>query len=269
MIKIGCNFLSLHDTSIEAFIKTAYDLRLDVVDFHQRAFTSTDSGYLSSIKALCLKYGLPIGYVGVSGLFHGTAVENAAHAQNAKAGVDLAFFLGAPIIRIFCATVPKTNGDGEPTWPAMIAGYQEVADYAASKGVAIGLQNHPVTGDDMLRIRSEVDRANFNFIIDTGQWVGSPGSAPVGETDPSHDFYRYMEQTIPHATYIRCKFYRIESGTEEWLDYGRIVPIINNANYNGCISIVYEGEHDDRVEQVGLAAAYLRQHLQSPAISGR
>ena len=92
MIKIGTNFLSLRNTSIEDFIKTCYDLRLDVVDFHQRAFESTDPAYLSSIKALCLKYGLPIGYIGVSGLFHGTAAERAEHDANAKQAVALAAF---------------------------------------------------------------------------------------------------------------------------------------------------------------------------------
>ena len=70
-----------------------------------------------------------------------------------------------------------------------------------------------------------------------------------------------MAQTIEHASYIRTKFYRIASGSEEWLDYERIVAIIKAAGYNGCISIVYEGEHRDRVEQVRLAAAWLREHL--------
>ena len=42
MIKLGCNFLSLRDTSVEDFIKICYDLRLDVVDFHAQAFVSTD-----------------------------------------------------------------------------------------------------------------------------------------------------------------------------------------------------------------------------------
>ena len=261
MIKIGSNFLSLKNTTIEDFIQTAYNLRLDVVDFHQRAFESTDPAYLSSIKALCLKYGMPIGYIGVSGLFHGTTAERAEHTATAKQAVDLAAFLGSPIIRLFCATIPEKNGDGEDTWPAMIAGYREVADYAATKGIGVGLQNHPSTGDEMLRIRTETNRENFNFIMDTGQWVGSPGSAPRGETDPNIDIYEFMEQTVSHAMYIRTKFYKIESGKEEWLDYDRIAAIIKGANYNGCISIVYEGEQEDRVEQVRLATAYLRELL--------
>ena len=111
--KIGCNFLSLKDTSVEDFIKTAYDLRLDVVDFHQRAFPSTDPAALSAIKGLCLRYGLPIGYIGVSGLFHGTGDERRQHADNAKAAVDLAAFLGSPIIRLFIP-VPRRFARGRP-----------------------------------------------------------------------------------------------------------------------------------------------------------
>ena len=113
----------------------------------------------------------------------------------------------------------------------------------------------------MLRIRREVDSENFQFIVDTGQWVGSPGSAPRGETDPSVDFHAFIEQTLPHALYVRTKFYRIESGKEEWLDYDRIANMLKETHYNGCISIVYEGDAEDRVEQVRLAAAYLRELL--------
>jgi hypothetical protein len=61
--------------------------------------------------------------------------------------------------------------------------------------------------------------------------------------------------------YIRTKFYKIESGKEEWLDYDRIAGILKKINYNGSISIVYEGQQEDRVEQVRLAAVYLRELL--------
>ena len=260
MLKIGCNHLSLRDTSIEAFIETARDLRLDCVDFHQRSFASTDPEYLSSIKLLCLKSGLPIGYIGVSGLPLGTDEERRGFTDTCRNAVDLAAFIGSPIIRVFCKAEPEKGPDGEDPWPAMIGGYQEVADYAASKGVAVGLQNHPSTSDVMLRIWRETDRENFTFVMDTGQWVGSPGSYPRGKA-PTVDFYRFMEEIAPHAFYVRTKFYRIESGRDEWLDYERIVPILKKVDYNGCISIVYEGEAEDRVEQVRKAAVCLREML--------
>ena len=93
--------------------------------------------------------------------------------------------------------------------------------------------------------------------MDTGQWQGSPGAS--GDPDPNADIYGYMEQTLPYASYVRCKFYKIASGREEVLDYDRIAGILKAANYNGCISIVYEGrEPDDRTELIGKAAQYLR-----------
>ena len=143
----------------------------------------------------------------------------------------------------------------------MISGYQEVSDYAASKGIAVGLQNHPSTGDDMLRIHRETDRGNFGIIMDTGQWIGSPGSYPKDGDPKDIDFYHFMEQVMPHTLYVRTKFYQIENGIDQWLDYERILPILKGANYNGCISIVYEGQAEDRIEQVRLAAKYLRENL--------
>ena len=258
MIKIGCNSLALRDLSAEDFIRTAAELRMDVVDFYCGVLASHEREYLASIRLLCLERGLPIGYIGANALLQGTAAENREQIADAKRQVDAAAFLGAPLIRVFCATVPATAPDGEPMWPSMIAGYQEIADYAVRHGVSIGLQNHPSTGEEMLRIRSDVDRRNFGLLMDTGQWVGAPGAPPKGESDPTVDYYAYMEQTIPFATYIRCKFYKVEGGTEEWLDYERIADIILRSGFNGCISIVYEGQETDTVQQVRLAAAQLR-----------
>jgi len=141
----------------------------------------------------------------------------------------------------------------------------EVCDYGAEKGIIVALQNHnnrnlAATGPDVLRILSDVGHSNFSYIMDTGQWRGSPGAS--GDPDPNVDIYGYMEQTLPYAGYVRCKFYKVASGREEVLDYQRIAGVLKSANYNGCISIVYEGrEPDDRAELIGKAAAHLRDFL--------
>ena len=140
---------------------------------------------------------------------------------------------------------------------------REVCDYGASKGVVVALQNHDnrnlaATGPDVLRTIRDVDHANLSFIMDTGQWRGSPGGS--GDADPEVNIYQYMEQTLPHSGYVRCKIYQIAGGREEVLDYGRIARLLRGANYNGCISIVYEGrEQADRAELIGKAAAHLRE----------
>ena len=117
------------------------------------------------------------------------------------------------------------------------------------------------TGDDVLRILRNTDRENFTFILDTGQWVGSPGRNR-GVGDPSVDIYEYMEQTAPYASYVRAKIYKIDSGREEWLDYSRIVQILKSVDFNGVMSITFEGQDvnqcDDR-ETFRLAARHLRE----------
>ena len=146
MIKIGSNLLSLKNTSIEEFIQTAASLRLDCVDFHYRGFTSRDPDYLSNIKYLCLSHGLPVGYIGCSVGFTGTREQRREFVDLCKDAVEIAAFIGSPIIRVFCGIIPAENGDGDDPWPPMIACYQEVADCAAARGHRGGTPEPPFHG---------------------------------------------------------------------------------------------------------------------------
>ena len=243
---------------IESFTELAYELRLDVIDFRSDVGFSSDSiEYLLQTKLRCLRRGLSIGYLASGGHFVGSDEELDQKMARVRADVDSAALLGAPMIRLFC---------GQPLEDAAersreIKCFREACDCAAEKAVAIGLQNHPSTGDDVLRILDETGRENFTFILDTGQWVGSP-ARNKGIPDPDIDIYRFMEQTAPRAGHVRAKFYKIDSGEEEWLDYPRIIDILQTAGFNGTVSVVFEGKDinacDDR-EVLRLAANQLRQ----------
>ena len=267
MIKIGCNYLSFKGAppiSVEDFIQTCHDLRLDCLDFHQRAFASADVGYLLGIKRQCLDLGLPVGYLGVAGGFAGDEDFQRDKIAEAQSAVDMALILGAPLIRVFGWSTQETEGR-DPMFAALARCLREVSAYGAEKGVVVAMQNHDnrnlaATGPDVLRIIADVDHPNFSFIMDTGQWRGSPGAS--GEPDADVDIYGYMAQTLPHTSYVRCKIYKIASGREQVLDYERVAGILKAGNYNGCISIVYEGqEPDDRTELIGKAASHLRDLL--------
>ena len=141
-------------------------------------------------------------------------------------------------------------------------------DYAGKKGVSLGLQNHnngsfAMTADQVLRILRETARSNLHFIMDTGQWKGAIGSHPRGIFDPDVDLYRdYLEPTAPYATYVRAKIYKIDSGREEWLDYGRILDILQGVHFNGAMGLVFElGDRNqcEWDECVRRAVQYLRE----------
>ena len=283
MIKLACNSLIAvgdgQQMDAEEFVEFAYGLRLDAVDFQlDRGLRSRDRDYLLRLKRLCMNRGLPIGFLGIgSGFIGSTAAphlggvgaplpreELRRRIDEAKAAIDDAAFMGAPLIRMFGGSIPEATENREALWAEMIASYQEIADYAAGRGVFIGLHNHPPvdspTGDEIIQILRDTDRHNFTFILDTGRWYGSPGTAPMGVTDPNVDIYEYMEQTAPYASYVRAKIYKIDSGREEWIDYGRIMEILQGVDFNGTMSIVYEdqGNACGPREAIALAVSHLR-----------
>ena len=275
MWKLGCMSLSYSKEfgdgklDLEGFIERAHQQRLDGIDLHTRAFASTDADYLRKIRMQALKRGLALSYIGVSTNFGQEEEKLPDIVADAKHWIDVAEFMGIPLVRVFAAWIPEGESE-ESVWARMIPCLKEVADHGQSKGVVVGLHNHnhgcvTRTGKDVRRIIDEVDKPYFSHILDTGQYVGSPGASGAnGVEDPALDFYGSIAETAPLAVHVRCKIYRIQSGREEWLDYPRILEILRGVNFNGWLSIVYEGQDvEPEAMAVPKAVNYLRGLLQS------
>ena len=233
-----------------------------------------DLEHLSRLKRLCHRNGMPIGYIGRGGgLFGHEIQEGRMTVEMAKLEVDAALTIGAPMVRLRIGGPPDARTpDGaiiEEYWPGMIERLRQISDYAAGKGIIVGVQNHDSgaalsTAADVVRMMSDVDRPNFTYIMDCGQWMGSPGGNPIGEIDPDVDIYAYMERVAPYASCVRAKIYRIDHGYEEWIDYDRIVGILKDVGYNGAISMVFELRPDTRAstpDAVRMATNHLREIL--------
>ena len=270
MIKLGCMSLSYSQAigekrmTLESFIETAYGLGLDGIDIHTGAFASTEDAYLRDIRMRCLKRGLAISYIGIGNNFGKTEEELPDEVAMVKRWIDVAERMRVPLVRIFAAW-EREGVPVDTTWARMIDCIKDVAAYAGARGIVVGLHNHnhgcvTRTGDDVLRILHEVDHPYFSHILDTGQYVGSPGSSGAnGVEDPRYNFYGSIEKTAPYAVHVRAKIYRIQTGEEAWLDYPRILRILRNAQFNGWMSIVYEGQPVEPEETaVPKAVRYLR-----------
>lgn len=244
---VGQNDSGLY--SVESFIQLGAELKLDVLDIRTdkgwgsaagdtSGGKSSDvtQGYLAGVKLLALQRGLSIGYLASIGHFTGTTEQNAALVAAAKEDVDTAVLMGAPLLR--CFTSCSGDDYGPEVQAREVACFQEICDFAATRGIAVGCQNHPSTGAHMMRIREAVNRPNFTFVLDTGQWVGG-ANKNRGPADAVN--YEWMEQCAPHAAHVRAKFFAVESGKESWLDYSRIVRILDAAGFNGTLGIVFEG----------------------------
>jgi len=267
MIRLGMMARETPDTTIEGVINFAAQLQLDTVDFHLSGM-ARDHDHLRYLKGLCHKNGLNIGYTG-GGSFVGLPEEADQRMQKGKEDVDTTAFLGAQVMRAFARYKwPDTVEEQEAFWGPMIASFQEICDYAAKQGVHVAVQNHnngsfAMTADQVLRILRETERPNFSFLMDTGQWFNAIGSHPRGEFDPNVDLYKdYLEPTAPHTTYVRAKIYNIDSGREEWIDYNRVLEILQAVNFNGTIGLVFElGDRNtsSHEECVTMAVKHLRQ----------
>lgn len=273
MIKLGCMSLSYKDEfaagllDLEGFIERAYGFGLDGIDIHTRAFVSTDPDYLRSIRMQALKRGIALSYIGISNNFGKPQAELADEVAMVKSWVDVAASMGIPLVRIFAAWV-RGNDTTEEVWARMMPCLREVAAHGQEQGVVIGLHNHnhgcvTATSKEVLRILREVDNPYFSHILDCGQYIGSPGSSGAeGVEDPSLDFYGSIEETAPYAVHVRAKIYRIQTGEEAWLDYPRILRILRGVDYNGWMSIVYEGQAvEPEATAVPKAVSYLRRLL--------
>ena len=270
MMKLGCMSLSYKQEfadgllDLEGFIERAYQLGLDGIDLHTGAFASIEEDYLRALRLQALKRGLALSYIGVSSNFGKPQNELAEEVATAKQWIDTAASMGIPLVRVFAAWIPPGDTE-EAVWARMMPCLEEVAAHGQSKGVVVGLHNHnhgcvTRTGKDVRRIIDGVDNPYFSHILDTGQYVGSPGASGArGQEDPSLDFYGSIAETAPLAVHVRCKIYRIQSGVEEWLDYPRILEILRGVNFNGWLSIVYEGQDvETEATAVPKAVSYLR-----------
>ena len=73
MIKLGMMARATDESVFHNHVQFAHELGLDVIDFHLSGLPR-DPDFLRRIKILCMKHGLPIGYLG-SGSFVGPEKE--------------------------------------------------------------------------------------------------------------------------------------------------------------------------------------------------
>jgi sugar phosphate isomerase/epimerase len=252
-----------------SFLDLCSRLELDGVDFNLSSFQSPEKDHLKKIKKICLERGLTIACLGVSNDFGRPPEQQEAVGRQIQQGLDVAQFLGAPVVRLFAGAV-RDGQNREAVWKRCVDGLKRAADYAEKVGVMVGLQNHnhnnvAATGEDVVRLLSAVDHPWCSHILDTGQYLGSPGASGAKPDDArQHDVYKSIEQTVARAVFVRAKLYRIRNGKEEWLDYDRIFKILRGVKYNGFVSLVYEGWNDmDAMHAVPLGVKFLRGYLKS------
>lgn len=242
-MKLGCSSWS-YDRAIregrldqlEWLRLCAEELELDGVELLDHHFPDTGRPYLRDLRRRAAELHLTVSCVSVSNDFGRTTVE-ARQAEVEKVGrwLEIAHFLGAPVLRVFAGWLPSQEreaGRGERLWPEVVACLRESATVAAECGVVLALENHDGGGfvsrpEEIERCLEEVGSPWLRLCLDTGD---------LGELSA-------IERTARHAVHVHAKLYDLDDeGVDRSLDWPAVVAVLREAGYRGFLCIEYEGE---------------------------
>ena len=174
-----------------------------------------------------------------SDLCRPTAREQQQEAAWLGHWVDIANRLGASHIRVFGGSVPDGADENDAAqWVTEIL--KRAADYAQSKGVILGLENHggiTLYAKRIVEIVRAVDHPWVGINLDTGNFRSDP--------------YAQMAICLPYAVNAQFKVtIRYEDGRREACDWDRVMKMFAETGYRGYVSLEHEGEKDAPVTVV-------------------
>jgi L-ribulose-5-phosphate 3-epimerase len=239
---------------IEDCINLAAESGFDAVEVLEVQMPRKDAGYLQSLKRQALVNGLALcGLSTHQGFVSPDPEIRKKNIQITIDSIELAYALGIPTIRINTGrwgtskdfdTLMANRGIEPPLpghtdddgYPWVIDSIQKCLPIAEKCGVVLGLENHwglARTPEGLLRIVNAVNSPWLGVTMDTGNFLEDP--------------YDKLAAIALKTTFVQAKTY---FGGGVWytldLDYPRIAKMLHEHNYNGYISLEFEGKEDPR-----------------------
>jgi len=194
-----------------------------------------DATFPLKIKRHAFLRGIAISGTAVGNTF--TAPAGSKRDQeiaNVKRWIDHAAMMGAPHIRIFAGEAPSAASRDQAR-ALCIAAIEECCEYAGSKGIFLGLENHGgivAEPDQVLEIVRAVKSPWFGVNLDTGNF----------HTD---DIYGDLAKCAPYAVNVQVKTEISRRGQkQEPADLPRVIKLLRDANYQGYVALEYEAAED-------------------------
>lgn len=237
---------------IEKVIDEAAKIGVEGIDILHRQMESEDNAYLQKLKKHAFLNGISFTCLSIHQSFVSPDKEFLKkEIEHTKKCIQLAAKMGIPCLRLNSGRwntiksfdeLMKHRGI-EPILPGYteddgfkwcIEGIQQCLPTAEEYGVLLALENHwglCSTPEGQLRIKKAIDSPWLGILMDTGNFLENP--------------YDKLEMIAPYTSFVQAKTYY---GGGEWysleLDYKRIVAILRNVNYQGYISLEFEGKED-------------------------
>jgi sugar phosphate isomerase/epimerase len=238
--------------TVQEVIDHAANLGADGVDVLHVQMDNETPEYLTSLRRQAEDNGIELICLSIHQDFvdpdKAGRDKNIEHTRHC---IDIAHDLGISYIRLNSGrwnTIKSfdelmANRGIEPVLPGFteddgfnwcIESIMECLPAAEKAGVVLALENHwglTRSPEGLLRIVNAIDSPWLGVLMDTGNFLEDP--------------YNKLEQIATQTVFVQAKTYY---GGGEWytldLDYPRIAQILKKANYQGYISLEFEGKED-------------------------
>lgn len=191
---------------------------------------AVDDTYLASVRKHAFLKGIAISGTAIGNNFSlEKGQKRDEEVAKCKTWIDRASILGAPHIRVFAGhnkTLPREEAD-----KLVVQALEECADYAGSKGILLGIENHDAIGsaEHLLKLISDVKSPWLGVNLDSGNFK---------TPNPYHDF----ERCLPYAVNIQLKTEIRPTGENapQPADLPKLVSLIKTSGYQGFVALEYE-----------------------------
>ena len=217
--------------TMEDFFLKAVELGVEGVDVTTYWLKSTDPAYLVNLRHLAFKHALPF-----SGAAIGTEMCQSDPARREmeiakiKKWVDATELLGASHLRVFGGPLPPGATDEQGVeWTAETM--KRACDYAAPKGITLGIESHggiTSKASNILAILHRVDSPYAGCNLDISNFKEDP--------------YAEVEALVPYATHTHIRDWY--GKPRQALDLDRMWQLFAKGGYQGFMSVEYEADED-------------------------
>ena len=233
--------------NLDELLETCSEIGFDGVDITAYYFPGypnvPSDDYLYHIKRKAFRLGLGISGTGVRNDFtEPDKNKRNEHVTLVKNWIDVAFKLGAPVVRIFAGTQNPKDYTREQVTEWMVNDIKECLDYGKKKGVIVAIQNHNdfiLTADQAISLIEKVNSEWFGLILDTGSYR-------------IHDPYDEIAKSAKYAVNWQIKENIFINGVEKEADVKKLVELVKASGYRGYIPIETLGPGDPKQKVIQL-----------------
>ena len=216
-------------------------------------FLSLQPAYLDEIREAATKAGSGFADVAADGeasLYAAEAAERQRAIQFGKTWIDVAAHLGSPSVRLNIAEARNTK----PASAIVAESLKLIADYAASKNVAVHLENDNPVSEDPFFVVSVVDRIASPWIHALPDFGNSLAALPPDQA------YRGLDEMFARAYAISHvkDTTTTDAKVVVRVDMPRIFALAKRHNFRGVFSMEWETAGDVYAGTASLIATTLK-----------